>query len=94
MPECDDDIDIRELQYDQPWLHFAIPSSSANKIENCVRYAPLLRNETSARQGGSNQCTSDMFNTSQTIACSEYVYASDEKNIQTEVSIIYIVVNI
>lgn len=85
MPECDDDISNREVQYDQPWLHLAIPSSAANKTENCVRYAPISWTETSALQGGIKQCNSSMFNTSQTIACSEYVYASDERNIQTEV---------
>lgn len=81
MPECDiDGVGNRDLLYDQQWLPYAIPHSDG-KYDNCYRYAP--KHSTAAI--GSGQCNADMFNTSMKIACTEFVYASDERNIQTEV---------
>lgn len=84
MPECDADVNNREIQYDQPWLHFAVPYSS-EKFDSCVRYAPIIRNGTNTFFVETNQCSPAMFNRSETIECSDFVYASNEKNIQTEV---------
>lgn len=85
MPECDVGESNRAMEFDQPWLHYAIPSSN-NQLKNCVRYAPI---ETNAGSGNVT-CNANMFNTSVEIACSEFIYASDEKNIQTEVSTLWI----
>lgn len=78
VPECDIGDNNREISYDQPWLSHAIPSSS-NGFESCVRYA--LKNVSSSGP----QCSADHFDTSKQIKCSEYIYSSDEKNVQTEV---------
>lgn len=81
VPECESALNNREIPYDQPWLDSAIPFSNG-KIDSCVRYAPIIRDRSFSDSG---QCESHMFNKSQTIHCSEYVYESNEKNIQTEV---------
>lgn len=81
MPECDIGANNREIQYDQPWLHFAIPYSNG-KIKNCVRYAPSERNGT---EESKMHCNTEMFDVSREIACTEYIYSSDEMNLQTEV---------
>lgn len=83
VPECDVGGDDREIKYDQPWLHNAIPTSGG-KLKNCMRFAPIIISDGFA--SGRNECTTDLFNTSVEIECSEFVYASDEKNVQTEVS--------
>lgn len=81
MPECDfNNLINRDLSYNQLWLKYAIPQWD-EKFDNCHRYAP--KNSTSIELFG--ECSADMFDTSKTIPCSEYVYSSDEKNIQTEV---------
>lgn len=78
VPECDLDVaNNRDIQYDQPWLPYAIPLSDG-KYDKCFRYA--IKNHTS-----STQCAADMFDNSTKIKCTEYVYASDEINVQTEV---------
>lgn len=83
IPECDSDENNRLLQYDQTWLSMAIPSSNST-FDSCFRYAPVNSSEFSAgdRIG---QCSDEMFDTSKKIACTEFVYTSDEKNVQTEV---------
>lgn len=81
MPECEVGIDNREIPFDRPWLDIAIPSENG-KLDNCHRYAP--KNWTDITPG---QCSVDMFDRSKKIPCNEYIYASDEKNIQTEVKI-------
>lgn len=84
MPECEDiTVNNRELEFNQPWLNFAIPPDSAanKKVHSCVRYAPIA----AALTNGTGQCTADSFNKEQTIECTEFVYATDERNIQTEV---------
>lgn len=82
IPECDlDENNNRLLQYDQPWLSMAIPSVN-NTFDKCFRYAPANLSEFLSESG---QCSGQMFNTSKKIACTEFVYASDEKNVQTEV---------
>lgn len=78
VPECEASNNNRDLPFDQPWLHIAIPSKS-EKLDNCFRYAPKNRTTEPGK------CTADMFDTSKRIACNEFIYASDEKNIQTEV---------
>lgn len=76
MPECEEGEDNRQIPFNQSWLHYAIPSNDTQK--NCIRYAP--------KNGlNNNQCNADFFNTSSRIECSEYIYASDERNVQTEV---------
>lgn len=80
MPGCDIGENNREIEYDQPWLNFAIPHSNG-KIKNCVRFAPLEGHESE-----SDRCSAEMFNRSIEIECFEFIYASDETNIQTEVN--------
>lgn len=82
MPECEFGVSNRDLPYNQPWLNNTMPQLD-EKFDTCHRYAPM-RNLT-ANELLSDQCAADMFNSSRTISCSEYVYTSDEKNIQTEV---------
>lgn len=80
MPECDiAQTNNRDIAYDQPWLQYAIPSTDG-KYEKCFRYA--IKNHTSFE---TDQCNADMFDNSTKIECTEYIYGSDEKNIQTEV---------
>lgn len=80
VPECEFNANNRDLMYDQAWLSNAVPQLD-EKFDNCYRYAP--KNLSSTPLAG--QCTSDIFDTSKKIACTEYVYTTDEKNIQTEV---------
>lgn len=82
VSECDVGENDREIEYDQPWLHYAIPYENG-KIKNCVRYARLERRETGT-PAERDQCTAEIFNRSSEIECSEYIYSSDEKNLQTE----------
>lgn len=82
MPDCDV---VDDSAYNQSWLQFAIPSSNG-KIENCARYAPLHRNALNTSSVGNFLCNVDSFNTSEKIACSEYIHESNERNLQTEVS--------
>lgn len=80
MPECEDiTVNSRQLEFNQPWLNFTIPPDPATdkSVHSCVRYAPI--------SNGAGQCTADSFDTQQTIECTEFVYATDEQNIQTEV---------
>lgn len=80
VPECDvKGVNNRDLSYKQPWLPYAIPTIN-KEYEKCYRYAPI-----NSAIGGNGQCSSDMFNKSQKIACTDYIYASDERNLQTEV---------
>lgn len=81
VPECDIGANNREIPYNQPWLASAIPYSNG-KFDQCHRYAPVNQNKLT----DTFQCDSNLFNTSQIIPCSEYIYASDEKNVQTEVN--------
>lgn len=83
MPECDLGVNNREIPFDQPWLPNAIPYSDG-KIESCFRYAP--KNQTKTEDG---QCSAEMFDKVE-ITCSEYVYASQERNLQTEVKVPFI----
>lgn len=78
VPECEFSEDNRDLPFNQPWLNNAIPSKNG-KLDNCYRYAP--KNE--AIEPG--KCSADMFDTSMKIPCTEYIHASDERNMQTEV---------
>lgn len=81
MTECDDiTVNNRDLEFNQPWLNFSIPSDSDYK--KCYRYAPTAA---AALSNGTGQCAADAFNTTHTIKCNEFVYASDERNVQTEV---------
>lgn len=83
MPECDVGEFNREIPYNQTWLPYAIPSSDGH-IDSCTRYAPKSRAKTKTAQ-----CTEDMFDNSVEIACSEFVYSTDERNLQTEVKTIF-----
>lgn len=82
MPECDVGDNNREISYDQPWLKYAIPKTEKG-YDNCYRYAP---NDSSIEVS----CDVDNFNTSRRIKCAEYIYTTDEKNIQTEVNLLEI----
>lgn len=85
VPECDIGDNSRDIAYDQPWVRSAIPSFSNGKLKNCVRYAPIKRNETDLF-AKNQQCTTELlFNTSAEIECTEFIYATDERNVQTEV---------
>lgn len=77
MPDCDVGNNNRDISYDQPWLHDAIPLTNG-KFDSCSYFA---RKNTTIP----NQCTADMFDKSKRIQCTEFIYASDERNIQTEV---------
>lgn len=85
IPECELDKDGREVGYNQTWLQFAIPYSNG-RVKNCVRYAPIVGNNTKFTSG-KDQCDAHMFDKSREVECSEYVYSTDEKNLQTEVQI-------
>lgn len=80
MPECEFDVNNRDIPYDQPWLKNAIPLLN-DRFDNCHRFAPLSTNWTSAH----GQCSADMFDVTKKITCTEYIHASDERNLQTEV---------
>lgn len=82
VPECEFGLSNRQLPFNRSWLSDAIPSKDG-KFDNCHRYAPMNFNKSEEP----HQCTADMFNTSMKIACSEFIYASDEKNVQTEVKL-------
>ncbi|XP_031627744.1 uncharacterized protein LOC116343679 [Contarinia nasturtii] len=75
---CDLNANNREISYDQPWLKYAIPQTS-NGYEKCFRYAPILSTE--------NLCDANNFNTTKQIGCTEFVYTTDEINVQTEFNI-------
>lgn len=81
VPECEfSENNNRDLPFNQPWLNNAIPSMNG-KLDNCYRYAP--KNKTAE----SGKCNADMFDTSTKIPCTEYIHASDERNMQTEVEL-------
>ena len=81
MPECDIAENNRNIPYDQPWVSHAIPMKN-EKLDNCVHYA--LENSTADEAG---HCSADTsFDTSKEIPCTEFIYASDERNVQTEVN--------
>ena len=85
IPECDVGENNREIDYDQPWLRNAIPVDSSNgQLENCVRFARLISNS-STESPPLAKCGPDMFDRSSTIECSEFIYTTDERNVQTEV---------
>lgn len=79
IPECDLNVNNRDIQYDQSWLGVAIPMKNGG-IDNCKRYEPIHPDV------HHDHCTADLFNTSKQIPCTEFVYASDEINLQTLVS--------
>lgn len=81
MPECEIGDNNRDIAYEQPWLNYAIPVKN-DKFDNCFRYAP--KNLT-ATPNESGICSADMFDTSKKIACTEFIHASNEINLQTEV---------
>lgn len=81
MPECEVGDNNRELTFNQPWLSYAIPSENG-KYDKCHRYAPKSLTSTLNEPG---KCSADMFDTSKQIECTEYIYASNEVNLQTEV---------
>ncbi|XP_031636514.1 solute carrier family 22 member 6-A-like [Contarinia nasturtii] len=83
VPECDIGENNRDITYDQAWVRSAIPTLSDGKLKNCVRYAPV----SDGTGIFSNKCSADMFNTSVEIECTEFIYSSDERNIQTELNI-------
>lgn len=82
IPECDTNTGNREIEFDQPWLTHAIPSSKDSNFAKCVRYAPN-DNVTNIDQ---NDCSANMFDSTRQIECNEFIYSSDEINVQTDVS--------
>lgn len=81
MPECEFGEDNRDLKFGQPWLSSAIPQLN-EKFDDCYRFAPKNWTSSPLEYG---QCNADMFDASKKVVCTEYVYSTDEKNIQTEV---------
>lgn len=81
--ECDIDDDNRNIPYNRTWLNNAIPLVPLNndKFESCLRFAP--QNSSTI---GTEKCSADMFDTATKIKCSEFIHASDERNLQTEVN--------
>lgn len=88
-------IGIRETGYDQNFLEYAIPKSK-NGFANCHRFAPnnsILQNELNGEHGTVRDeteqkekfCNRDMFDRTEKIQCTEFVYKTDETNVQTEV---------
>lgn len=83
VPECDVGDNNRDISYEQPWLKYAIPqSSNGYGYDNCVRYAPINSSTISP-----HECDINNFNTLKQIKCTEFVYTTDETNVQTEVII-------
>lgn len=82
MPECEVGSNNRDLPYDRSWLKIAIPLENG-KFDSCYRYAPI--NKTIIEPP--NQCSADMFDKTNKIKCTEYIHASDERNVQTEVNL-------
>lgn len=80
MPECEFDGNNRNIPYNQPWLNNAIPFTNG-KYDNCHRYA--AKNWTDR---ANDHCGVDMFDKSLITSCDTYIYATDERNIQTEVN--------
>lgn len=76
--ECDLDGSNRDLEYQQPWLQNVIPMSSNDTIDKCHRYASL-----NSTQDG--LCEASYFDTSKKLKCTEFVYKTNEINLQTEV---------
>lgn len=76
MPECEFGVNDRDLPYNQSWLRHAIPTTN-EKFASCSRYAP--------KDWITAQCSEDMFDAATEITCTEYIHASDERNLQTEV---------
>lgn len=77
VPECDIGENNRNIPFMQPWVSHGIPMKN-EKLDNCVHYA--LKNSTIG------QCSADTaFDTSKEIPCTEFIHATDERNIQTEV---------
>lgn len=96
IPECDIDRNSRLIEYDQPWLSLAIPSNDS-VFENCFRYAPVNLDKAHRSMPGNqnkiapsilkrNKCSAQQFDLTSKIGCTEFVYKSDEKNLQTEVT--------
>lgn len=81
VPECEAGNNNRELPFNQTWLNNAIPMENG-KFDKCHRYAPKVYTSALSDPG---QCSADMFDTSKKIECTEYVYSSNEINLQTEV---------
>lgn len=80
VPECDvASTNNRELIFDHPWLKNAIPKSE-NGFENCFRFAP-----NNSFEPNEHKCDGDQFDTTRQIQCTEFVYKTDETNVQTEV---------
>lgn len=86
VSECDISANNQGIQYDQPWLHYAIPHSNG-KLSSCSRYAPSINRNESSGLVREAQCRPEMFDTSKTVECTEFIYTSDEKNVQTEFNI-------
>lgn len=84
VPECDVGENNREIIYDQTWLKDAIPTSE-NGFENCFRYAP-----NNSSTPNVHKCDRDQFDTNRQIQCTEFVYKTDETNVQTEVNGFYL----
>lgn len=79
MPECEVSANSRGISYNQTWLSNAIPLKN-EKFESCLRFAP--RNSTAAEP---EKCSADLFDATTKIECNEFIHASDERNLQTEV---------
>lgn len=80
MPECEFDANNRNIPFNRTWLNNAIPLKN-DQYENCQRFAPQ-----NLSSFGPGKCSADMFDTATKIECSEFIYASDERNLQTEVN--------
>lgn len=85
MPECDVGENNRQILFNQTWVHYAIPTLN-DTLEKCERNAPANTIEIDGISTGI-QCSAEHFNRSSKIKCDEYIYASDEKNLQTEVKL-------
>lgn len=69
------------VEFDQPWLSQAIPLSNRS-FENCLRFEV---NRSIPIESG--QCLDSYFNRAQTRKCDDFVFKTDERNIQNEVSV-------
>ena len=81
IPECDSMAGT--ANYDQPWIRNAIPFKN-DRPQKCLRFAQA-RND--SELGDRQVCSAELFNTSVTERCNEFVFKTDEVNILNEFGI-------
>lgn len=80
VPECDVVAYNGSVQFDQPWLSRAIPLTNTS-IENCLRFKV---NQSVPVEN--DQCLESYFDRTVMRKCDDFVFKTDERSIQNEVS--------